>query len=333
MPRRRTRHRRSPGLFRAVPYLLAGLALLAAAYLVYGPGEYTPIGEPQPRSPAREPAGNQPSTRPSKRPSPEPAPVAQRRPDHAPMGAEGEPVAHRPSVPPEVLPPPAGGARVALVIDDLGRSLTDLETLGKLGVPLSYSVLPFETLTPQVVGALRQRGEEILCHLPMEPANGANPGPGALRRAMSEAQLVQATREALAAVPGAVGVNHHMGSSFSTDPDAMSTVLELLGDRQLFYLDSRTSPDSVGYRIARRLGVAAAERQVFLDSDPAPAAIHHQFARLLALARSRGAAIAIGHPYPSTLATLAKEVPEARALGYEFVPVSYLMDDPGGPPL
>ena len=94
----------------------------------------------------------------------------------------------------------------------------------------------------------------------------------------------------------------------------MHTVLEVLADRSLFFLDSRTSADSVGYRAALALGVPAAERQVFLDSDltgghpgavPPPAR----------LARMRGAAIAIGHPHPVTIDMLAAEVPRPEAPG------------------
>lgn len=230
-----------------------------------------------------------------------------------------------------VLPPrpPASGARISLVIDDLGRSLDDLRQLESLGVEISYAVLPFESQTPQVVEELRRKGREILCHLPMEPRNSANPGPGALRRSMSPEQLSQRTREALAAVPGASGVNNHMGSSLTEDRRRMSSILTELKDQRLFFLDSRTSADSVAYELAQELGVPTAERQVFLDRDPSPEAIREQFDRLLALARRRGAAIAIGHPYPSTLAILAEAVPDSLAQGYEFVPVSFLLESSG----
>jgi hypothetical protein len=120
-----------------------------------------------------------------------------------------------------------------------------------------------------------------------------------------------------------------MGSGLSADERSMKTILGLLAGRGLFFLDSRTSAQSVGYQEAIRLGVPAAERQVFLDSDTAPEAIRAQFQRLLGLARTRGAAVAIGHPHPETLAVLAEEVPKAKDLGYEFVPVSYLLDRPG----
>jgi polysaccharide deacetylase 2 family uncharacterized protein YibQ len=230
--------------------------------------------------------------------------------------------------------PPAwdGPPRVALVIDDLGRSLEDVDRLRRLGVPITYAVLPFESQTPEVVAALRERHEEILCHLPMEPSRGGNPGPGALRTGMSSEQLRQSTLAAIAAVPGAAGVNNHMGSGLSADPASMAAILGVLAARGLYFLDSRTSAQSVGFRIATALGVPAAERQVFLDDDPRPEAVAAQFQRLLELAQSRGGAIAIGHPHPATLATLAAEVPRAQAGGIRFVQVSALLAYPGATP-
>lgn len=231
---------------------------------------------------------------------------------------------------------PAGGepvARIALVIDDLGRSVEDIRTLERLGVPITYAVLPYEEETPAVAAELRKRNREILLHLPMEPRNRSeNPGPGALLLGMPRDQLRELTADALQAVPGAVGVNNHMGSGLTEDEGSMEAILGVLAKRKLFFLDSRTSAQSVGYRTAMGLGLPAAERQVFLDNDPRPEAIRAQFQRLLDLARQRGAATAIGHPLPSTLAALAEEVPRARAAGFEFVPVSYLLDQPGDAP-
>jgi hypothetical protein len=193
-------------------------------------------------------------------------------------------------------------------------------------VPLSYAVLPYEEKTAAVAAELRRRGAEILLHLPMQGQNGADPGPGALSTAMGDDELAAATRAALAAVPGAAGVNNHMGSVFTADERSMRAVLGVVAAQGLFFVDSRTSAASVAYRLAAALDVPAAERQVFLDPDPRPAAIRHQFARLLNLARERGSAVAIGHPHPPTLDVLREELPRARALGYELVPVSYLLD-------
>ena len=226
-------------------------------------------------------------------------------------------------------PAPVGGSgkpRIALVIDDLGRSLKDLRTLKALGIPISYAVLPFESRTSEVVAMLRQQGEEVLCHLPMEAKGGNNPGPGALLTSMSPKELRKATEAALNAVPGAVGLNNHMGSAVMSDVSSMGAVLDVLNSRGLFFLDSRTTADTVGYSLARQKGIPTAERQVFLDTHRDSAFIRKQFATLLKSAKRRGGAIAIAHPYDETLEILADAVPQAMSEGFEFVTASQLVD-------
>jgi hypothetical protein len=300
------------------------LGVLAGAGILYLACDSSPRGSrrEEPGRSSEQPKPGRPERRQA---APRSKPAA---PDVKPAG-EAEPSAS--SVPAETTPAPARPARIALVIDDLGRSTDDLVPLEKLGVAITYSVLPFEENTPAVVSQLRSRREEILLHLPMQPKSHEDPGPGALRLGMTDDQLRTGTLTALQAVPGAVGVNNHMGSGLSADARSMGTILRVLSSRGLFFLDSRTSPDSVGYRTALSLGVPAAERQVFLDSDPGTEPVHEQFRRLLDMARTRGAAVAIGHPHPDTLAVLTAEVPRAKALGYDFVPVSYLLDRSGGP--
>ena len=283
-----------------------------------GPGEATGSTGPSPSPDAAAPPETPSRDRSTESPS---------SPPKAP-GTDPEFSVEQTPEPPSITgPPPFGdGAVVALVIDDLGRSLEDLDRIRALGVPVTYAVLPFESRTPEVAGELARRGEEILVHLPMEPANGADPGPGALTGAMSVEELAARTRRALEAVPDAVGVNNHMGSMLSADRPAMEAILGVLSGRELYYLDSRTSAESVAYAAARALEIPAAERQVFLDPDPRPDAVRFQFRRLLEEARERGSAIAIGHPHADTLDVLAEEVPLARERGYRFVPVSYLLD-------
>ncbi len=226
------------------------------------------------------------------------------------------------------IAPPPPKARVAIVIDDLGRDVAVIERLATMapGAELSYAVLPFESRTSEVVEALRRHGAEVLLHLPMDPEGEADPGPGALSTAMSKRELAAATAAALAAVPGAVGVNNHMGSKLTADRAAMAAILGELRRENRYFLDSRTAAGSVGFEVARELGLPAANRDLFLDDDPEPGAIAAQFALLLARAREQGAAIALAHPRPSTLEVLAEQIPQAIAAGIEFVPVSYLLE-------
>jgi polysaccharide deacetylase 2 family uncharacterized protein YibQ len=322
-PKRPVRRSRPAG--ESLAPVAVTLALLVA--LAFGVGWFMGTSPEQAESPAapavqegqQPPVASQPTAR------PKPSPVKPAAPPPAPAATEPAGSVVSPLQTPSAKAPTA---RIALVIDDLGRSVADVDRLEALGVPISYAVLPFEHSTSKVVARLR--GREILVHLPMAPVNGRDPGPGALVEGMSGSELAAATREALAQVPGAVGVNNHMGSGITADEGAMGSILAVIGDRGLFFLDSRTTAASVGYREAIARGIPSAERQVFLDPDISPDAIRAQFQRLLEIARSRGSAVAIGHPHTTTMEVLEREVPAAVAAGYEFVPVSYLLDRPSG---
>jgi len=265
------------------------------------------------------------------------------RPPAPQVGAPAAPAAgkpapktlHRSAVPAgEPAPPTRGtaGVRIAIVIDDLGRSLADIDRLEALGVPLTYAVLPYESKTPEVDARLRADGAEILCHLPMEARDGENPGPGAIRGDEGTAELEELTRAAIAAVPGATGVNNHMGSHVTTDVPAMRAILRVVAERGLFFLDSRTIAASVAYEMALEAGIPTAQRSVFLDAERGGNAEELAFDELVRIAREKGAAIGIGHPHEATLAMLERKVPEAVASGIEFVPASYLLDRDSGPP-
>lgn len=265
----------------------------------------------------------------------EPAPAAP-----APEATTGEaavsgqpPRAEGPTPGTDAAPEPAPAAdrgdrvrgTIALVIDDVGRRVDRVDRFASLGVPVSFAVLPFESRSAEVARRVRELGAEMLVHLPMQGAAGADPGPGALMADMDLATLREQTRRALDALPDAIGVNNHMGSVLSADPQRMGAVLDVVAGRGLFFLDSRTSAQSVGFDAARRREIAAARRDVFLDSERDALAIDRQFSALLELASVAGAAVAIGHPYDETLEVLERRVPEALAAGYRFVPVSYLL--------
>ncbi|HMB52604.1 MAG TPA: divergent polysaccharide deacetylase family protein [Thermoanaerobaculia bacterium] len=328
--RRRRRRRRGKtrhvGLGGVAIFFLGAFAALAVVWIALRVGGLKLPGEGEP------PAAEAPPAEAAERPSATPAanPASDETPPVYPTEPE-LPAAEEALAPVEGPPPraPAAGAYVALVIDDLGRNVGDVGRLAALGVPVTYAVLPFESRTPEVAAELRRRGAEVLLHLPMQGQNGADPGPGALTLEMSEAELRATVRRALAAVPGAVGVNNHMGSVLTADERAMRWVVGEIAPRGLFFLDSRTTADSVGYGLAQGMGVPAAERDVFLDGDLRPEAIRGQFRRLLEEARREGSAVGIGHPHSATLAVLEEEVPAAVEAGYEFVVVSALLDRVG----
>jgi hypothetical protein len=332
--------RRAGGL--AAILLLGGLAGAGAGWLL---GERAP--EPQERAALSDAPA--PTPQPSANPEPAPEPAAR------PTGPAAEPVqpalrrdAAHPDAPPAAASRdapawrryaaavPADAAdkpRLAIVLDDLGPDKAAAAEAIALPAPLTLAFLTYADGLPDLTRRARAAGHELLAHVPMQPSRpDANPGPKALSAGLPEGELMARLAWGLARVAGAVGINNHMGSRFTQDRAGMRQVLGELRRRGLLFLDSRTIAATLGAEIAGELGVPVAERDVFLDNDRDPAAIRRQLDKAAEMARAHGAAIAIGHPYDSTLQVLAERLPQLADAGIALVPVSALVQVGGARP-
>jgi len=214
---------------------------------------------------------------------------------------------------------------VAIVIDDMGYRQNTGRALLALDLPLSFSFLPFTPFSEELQKEAQAKGRDILLHLPLEPMDPkANPGPGALSTAMAPETMQALFREDLQAVPKAIGLNNHMGSRFTANPQAMRSLLTLVRARGLFFLDSMTAANSVAYDLAHEMGVKAERRTVFLDNDQSPTKIMAQLDLLIRLAGEHGQAVGIGHPYPATVEVLRQYQAQLRTRT-EMVGVSHLV--------
>ena len=216
------------------------------------------------------------------------------------------------------------GPRIAIIIDDMGLNYEANLRILALEAEMTIAVLPYAanaTLTAEMAQA---GGLDVLVHMPMEPIGMADPGPNALLLQLDDNDLEARARWAMARVPGAIGLNNHMGSRFTQDPRAMRVVLSSLADQNPLFLDSLTSADSRGGAVSRGLGLTTLERDIFLDHEINPVSIRARLAEAEALARRRGWAIVIGHPHDETLTELERWIEEAQAREIEFVTLSSL---------
>jgi hypothetical protein len=219
-------------------------------------------------------------------------------------------------------------ARVAVVLDDAGMRLEELDRALRVGRPVTLAVLPGLPHSAELARRARAAGLEVLLHLPMEPEDpelAARMGDLAVRVDMSDEEIGHTVRTALQGVPGAVGVNNHMGSKATADRRVVRAVLRVLREEGLFFLDSRTTPNSTAEVAAKELGVRVARRAVFLDNDPSPEAVRAQVRKLVERALREGTAVGIGHANrPHTAEVLAEMVAEVEQAGVQLVPVSQL---------
>ena len=224
-------------------------------------------------------------------------------------------------IPPPV-PVPLKPGRLAIIVDDMGTEMQPARQLAAIEGDLTFSIMPLRPASREVAQYLHAKGRELLLHLPMQGNGGKDPGEGAIYKDMTPAHIKTILSMDLRAVPYIVGANNHMGSETTPDRAIMLQVMQELKRHRLFFIDSLTTSDSVAVSVAREVGLPHNARDIFLDNEQNDAYIMGQLAKLKNIARKHASAIAICHPYPETIAVLAREVPKFKAEGITLMRVS-----------
>lgn len=246
----------------------------------------------------------------------------------APRVARATPVpTPQPTPTPTVRPtlPADQRGKLAILLDDAGQSLDLVDRAARLPGEVAFAVLPFLPKSSETAAAVHRAGHEVWLHLPMEATGGENPGPGAVMVDMTPDDVRRTVHSALNSVPHAIGVNNHMGSRATADLRTMTWVMQELSARDVAFLDSRTTVQTVAESAARAQGVPTGRRHVFLDNERSRAAIEAQLAEAEYRARADGEAIAIGHLNQVMVEVLESRLPAIGRRGVDLVRASELM--------
>lgn len=310
-PRRKAR--RPTQIFR----LLAGLSLLvllilAAAWLAHHTLQRK---APPPRTPAIARLPEPPKTTPG-------------TPTFEIYPKEELPPPRPPKAPPKVAPK-VELPRVAIIIDDLGYDRKMAARFLDLDIVLTFSIFPHSPFGAKISSAARRKGLETMLHLPMEPLEypSVNPGPGALLTTMSPDELLAQLQKNLDDLPTIVGVNNHMGSRMTTVSNQLYQIFSILKKKELYFVDSRTTAETLCEPSARLLQIPFAQRDVFLDHVPEADFVRQQIERLVDIAQSHGEAVGIAHPHGVTYRVLKEMLPELRRK-VRLVPASEVVHVP-----
>jgi polysaccharide deacetylase 2 family uncharacterized protein YibQ len=211
----------------------------------------------------------------------------------------------------EEVPPSPPENRVAIIIDDMGSSLEALQEVCDLGQPVTISILPLSPFAEETARIAHENGLEVMLHLPGESLNhqeGNNSTAGLIRSGMNEEDVRSLVEESLSRVPYVEGVNNHMGSKITQEEPVMRPILDLLKSRDLYFIDSRTTAESIAFDLARKMGLRTAYRNIFLDSSVGVDFSKKKIIDLFRLSQKKGKAIGIGHPFPETLQALRENI-------------------------
>lgn len=219
---------------------------------------------------------------------------------------------------------------VAIIIDDMGYDKKIAKKLSNLNAMLTFSILPGSPFQKSIARLARDKGFGIMLHLPMEPVEypDVNPGPGTLLTSMTPDQLTRQLEKDLDAVPFIKGVNNHMGSKMTAESSQMYQIFSILKKKGLYFVDSRTTAETLCKPSARLFQIPFAQRDVFLDHLVKVEFIRKQLKELVQIAQRNGYAVGIGHPHSLTYQVLHEMLPDLQKK-IRLVPASEIVHPVG----
>lgn len=219
---------------------------------------------------------------------------------------------------------------IALVIDDVGGHGDGIDELLKLDIPITAAVMPFLEYSKKDAQDCFNAGIEVILHLPMESETGLPSwlGPKPIKCSMSDEEIRNIVVEGLEEVKWAKGMNNHMGSKAIKDKRVMQQILKVARENDLFFLDSKTTNNTIAKEVATEMHVVYLSRDVFLDNSKKEKEIKDAMIKLEKIALQKGYAVGIGHVGGQggkvTINTINKMAKELKESGIEFIYLSEL---------
>jgi uncharacterized protein len=219
------------------------------------------------------------------------------------------------------------GKKITIVIDDFGAiSGSLLDGFFALDPSVCFAIFPEEAHSVQTMHRATAQGRETIIHVPMEPIGypSVNPGKNPILLQHTENQIDRMLSSFIADLPDAIGINNHMGSLATTDPDVMQAVMNTLRKHDKAFLDSRTTNVSVGYQTAQKTHIRAFRNDIFLDSpNISQSTMDAKFNQIIQMSGSKNHIIAITHCHnKEKLDYLKSFISRLKKAGFTLVPLS-----------
>ena len=224
-------------------------------------------------------------------------------------------------------PKPELKGRIGIIIDDFGYRNDEIsDGFLEIDAHLTYAIIPGHRYSTSFGEKAVDAGYEVIVHMPMENT-GKTYGEEdfVLTTKMNNETIERRLKNALKEIPTAIGMNNHQGSKASADQSVMSNVAKVMKEKGLFFIDSRTTVETIGETTMEVFGVPTARRNIFLDNEDDEEKIEKQLMKLVKRSEELGAAIGIGHVKPKTLNVLSDQIPELQKKGYKFEFVSKML--------
>ena len=215
--------------------------------------------------------------------------------------------------------------KIAIVVGGLGISETATrKAIDNLAPEVTLSFAPYGRNLQRWIDKAREAGHEVLLELPMEPYDypANDPGPYTLLTSLSAGDNMERLTWLMSRFTGYFGITAYQGAKFTSDRTAMEPMLEALESRGIMYVDTGSSPRSVGPELANSLGLAWTKGDFVVDPALTPRSIDAALANLENQARRNGSIVGFGSGFPITVERIQKWTEELEDKGLVLVPVS-----------
>ncbi|QOG13084.1 divergent polysaccharide deacetylase family protein [Arcobacter sp. FWKO B] len=207
--------------------------------------------------------------------------------------------------------------KLAIVIDDVVYA-SQVKALKSVGYPINMSFLPPTADHPHSA-QIAQNLTNYMIHLPLQAMNFAKEEENTLHVGDSISKIEQRIIELKKLYPKAKYINNHTGSKFTSDDESMDKLMFVLKKHNLIFLDSKTTANTKAPKYARIHKVPFLSRDIFLDNVQEFSYIQSQLRQAIAVAKQRGYAVAIGHPYSSTIDVLRSSIELLRDIDVVYI--------------
>ena len=191
---------------------------------------------------------------------------------------------------------------LAIIIDDVSFA-SEVKKIKALPFRVTPSFFPPTKRHPDTAKLAREF-DFYMVHLPLQALHYPHPEPKTLLTTDTQDTINNRIKNVKKWFPRDKFLNNHTGSKFTSDFQAMSRLYRALDKNGLIFIDSRTSADTVASKVADSFDKKLLSRDIFIDNVADIGYIQNQLKKAVKKAKTKGFAIAIGHPHPKTLQAL-----------------------------
>jgi len=227
---------------------------------------------------------------------------------------------------------PVSTSYVAIIINGFGNGAEGTREFMYMDIPFTAAVLPGGTYTRDEARQLLANGKEVIIHMPMEARNMRNVTLPEINimDSNTKAEARAALLKAIDQIPGATGINNHLGARVMENEELLTTILSTAQEHNLYFVDSLTENSSKALEIGENLGIQVYTAEILIDGRRDIRRIERNLRSAGEQAAEEGFAIVVGHVGQEVGKTTAQAIQnmyiELSQKGVHFVTMSELIE-------